>query len=468
MADMTKSGMGDLEITWAHDIETRDGKLTTDAQMVNAMVEKDSQGVCIVKRPGTSYYNPGGPVGAAQGNLFISGTLWWIVNDKLYQNGSPSVSITLPGLTVSGQNYFSVSDFPFGTSYLHNGVQMWKIVGTTPTLISGNPTPMSPGMAELDGVIYVMDTLGKVYGSALNDGTTWPALDFVQADYWLGQGRGLIRHLNYIIAYYNRGIQVYYDANSAPNGSGIALAPVLSASYTTGCPRGNTLQELADVTYFVAIDSEYGPSVKAMQGLQLTKVSTPYVDKILQETNLQLLFSASFRVAGHQFYLLQSASPAYTLVYDTEMQIWSTWQTRANTGLANFGGLYGATDGTQQFLQDTTSGLVMVLSPDTYTDAIGTIPVSCTTPNYEWGNLNYKRFSYMQQIAATTTTSINISFTDDDYQTFSTPRAISLQYPRKQLRNCGASRSRAWVMAHEDNTPLRLYAVKIAATILSR
>ena len=85
MADMTKSGMGDLEITWAHDIETRDGKLTSDAQMVNAMVEKDSQGVCIVKRPGTFYYNPGGPTGVAQGSLFISGTLWWIVNDKLYE-----------------------------------------------------------------------------------------------------------------------------------------------------------------------------------------------------------------------------------------------------------------------------------------------------------------------------------------------------------------------------------------------
>jgi len=469
MADMTRSGMGDLEITWTHGIESRDGMLTSDAQMVNALVEKDSQGVCCVKRPGTVYTNPTGPQGTAQGSVYINGVLWWIVNDKLYINGTTALIITLPGLTVMDLQYSTLSDFVVGTSYLHNGVQMWKIVGTTATLVSGSPTPLSPGFVELDGVAYVMDTSGVIHGSAINDAATWPALDFVRADYSLGSGAGISRHLNYIMGFYDRGLQVYWDANAAPNGSGIALSPALSASYTTGTANGHTIQELADVTYFVSLDKEYGPSVQSMQGLQMSKVSDVYVDKMLQNVNLSLLQSTVIRVAGHPLYILNSGDAfSFTLVYDISTQIWSTWTTRVSGVVRPFAGRYGAQNNLAQYMQDTSTGLVMEVLPNVYTDANGTIPVSCTTPNYEWGNLNYKRFSYMQQIAATTTTSINISFTDDDYQTFSTPRSISLQYPRKQLRNCGASRSRAWMMTHEDNTPLRLYAVKIAATVLSR
>lgn len=470
MADMTQSAMGDLEVTWAHPIETRDGTLTADAQMVNALVEKDGQGTCIVKRPGTAYFNPGGPTGSAQGSVYINGVLWWIVSDVLYENGNPAFSITLPGITVLDQRYSTLSDFPPGTSYVHNGIQMWKIVGTVATLVSGSPTPLLSGFVELDGVAYVMDTSGIIHGSGLNDASTWPALDFVQADYWLGSGMGISRHLNYVMGFYARGLQVYWDANAAPNGSGIALNPVLSASFTTGTSNGFTIQELADVTYFVSLDKQYGPSVQSMQGLNMVKVSDTYVDKMLQITNLQLLRSTVIRVAGHSLYILNSASPGYTLVYDISTQIWSTWTSHFNvTGLVSpFSGLYGAQNLLEQFMQDTSTGLVMTVSPTFYTDAVGTIPVKCVTPNYEWGTLNYKRFSYMQQIANTTTTSINVSFTDDDYQTFSTPRAISLQFPRKELRNCGSARSRAWVMTHEDNTPLRLYSVKIAGTVLTR
>lgn len=463
-----------LEVSWAHTIETRDGTLAADAKNINCFIEKDSQGTCIVKRPGSTYLTFGsggttpGPQGTAQGSVFISGTIWWIVNDVLYQNGNPAVSIVLPGVSPIGIPYYAISDFPFGTSYLSNGFQMFKIVGTTATLITGQPTPLVPGFVELDGVAYVMGTTGIIYGSAINDATTWPALDFVQADYWLGQGRGIVRHLNYIVALYNRGTVLYWDANAAPNGQGIALNPVLSSAFTMGCASGATIQELADVTYWLAFNKEYGPSVQSLQGLQMVSISTPYVEKILQTANLAATYATSLRIAGHSFYVLTLAIPGITLAYDVGTQQWAEWTSIVGGNVNVFVGKFSANNGFTQLSQDSSTGMVMQFSDSVYTDATGPLPVTCVTPNYDWGTLNWKRFGYMNQIANTVNTTVSVSYTDDDYQSFSTPRTIDLSTVRKQLRNCGSSRRRAWMLQHTDNTPLRVYDMKVSTTGLPR
>jgi hypothetical protein len=108
------------------------------------------------------------------------------------------------------------------------------------------------------------------------------------------------------------------------------------------------------------------------------------------------------------------------------------------------------------------------MRPTYYTDATGPINVTCVTPPYDWKTSNYKRFNYMSQLSDFVQTSISISYTDDDYESFSTPRVMSLMGARNQLRNCGSSRRRAWMMFHQDNTPLRLYEVRMDMDILAR
>ena len=479
----------DVTISWAHPIGTRDGALTKDARMVNCFAGKTENGVAIVKRPGTLYVSSGN-TGNAQGQFADFGTQYFIVDNQAYLSGSSGAGggIAIPTPSGGALAYWSISAEEAGapsTVIQDEPGGLWTFNGSVFTKVTDtnyNSTPVAPGITYLDGVYYAMRVDGQVIGSAINDPTTWPALDFVQADVTYLAGITLLRHLNYIIAFYDQGTQVFWDANAAPNTQGIALLPVLNASFTTGCFNARTVVELNDVSVWVAHSSLYGRTVQSFQGLQMVPISDPFIEKILSQPaltqNSSQMWAFGVKICGHQFYVLTLAQLNVTLVYDFTEQNWSTWSTIVNgveqffTGRfyfrsEGFDGVFGDT------LQDTTTGRQIVLSEATFTDAAYAlptvlIPVTCVTPNYDWGTLNWKRFTAMFQQADTVTTTINIAFSDDDYQTFSTPRTMSLQFPLKQLRNCGSSRRRAWKMTHSDATSLRLYDVKAPVTLANR
>lgn len=479
----------DVTISWAHPIGTRDGTLTKDAKMVNCFVEKTENGTAIVKRPGTSYASSGN-TGTPQGQFAYFGTQYFIINNQAYQSGSSGGGggLAIPAPSGGTLAYWSVSAEEAGapsTVIQDEAGQLWTFNGAVFTKVTDAnyiSTPVAPGIVYLDGVYYAMRVDGQVIGSAINDPTVWPALDFAQADVTYLAGITLLRHLNYVIAFYDQGTQVFWDANAAPNTQGIALLPVLSASFTTGCFNARTVVELRDMSIWVAHSSVFGRTVQMLQGLQMTPISDTFVEKILNQValtqNSSQMWAFGVEICGHMFYVLTLAELNLTLVYDIVGQSWSTWSTVVN-GVEQFfagrfyfrsegfGGVFGDT------LQDTTTGRQIVLSAATFTDAAFAlptvnIPVACITPNYDWGTLNWKRFTAMFQQADTITTTIGIAYTDDDYQTFSTPRVMSLQFPLKQLRNCGSSRRRAWKMTHSDATPLRLYDVKAPITLANR
>jgi len=481
----TAQSNNELSISWGHPIGTRDGTLTTDAKMVNCFMEKEEgEGVAVVKRPGTSYQSTA--TGTAQGFFKFNGLGYFIVNDVAYFIDPPTQGsgIAIPSVFNPGQFYTSI-DSQFATTptliqnqegelWTFNGAAFTKVTDTNYT--GGNP---QFGIAYLDGVYYAIWQDGKIVGSALNDPTTWPALDFVQADIEFGGGVTVTRHLNYILAFYQSGLQVYYDANAAPNGSGIALNPVLSASFRTGAFNAATVSEINDVTYFVGSTPLYGRSVQMLNGLTMQKISDAYVERILNNTALEFpslhIWSFGIQIMGHSFYVLNLTPINVTLVYDITTGVWSTWSSVVGGVEQYFVGRgYSSANGAEgafgDFTQDTTTGRIMSISPSLYTDATGNINMTCVTPNYDWGTLNWKRFASMQQIADTQTagTMVNVSYSDDDYQTFSTPRQIDMSTVRKQMRNCGSSRRRAWMLQYTGNTPMRLNEMKVLTAGLPR
>ena len=489
--------------SWASSLETRDGTLTKDAKMVNCFVEKTSNGVAIVKRPGSAYVstNTGTPQG--QFNTWYNGaspaSSFYIVNNTIYEYGNPSFSLAIP-TTASGYAPYSIVSGPslspgtFGVyAILQNvgfhtwppspGGGLWVFNGATLTPAGGS-YPINnavPGIAVLNGITYLMTYAGNIQGSAFNDPTTWPALDFIGPIGAVGVGMGVWRHLNFIVAYYSEGIQVYYDANAAPNGQGIALGPVSNASWSTGLLSYWSLVELNDVTFFLAEDTVFGRTIQAMIGLQLQKISTPFVEKILDLIPINTaggsfvgssvaVWASGIRIAGHSFYVITLADLGITLAYDVELQLWQQWSSVVGGVEQYFTGRYYINSSLGNYIQDLSTGRTMQMEQNLYTDATGPIPVTCVTKQHDWGSLNWKRFASMTQLGdtATSSTNIQVSFTDDDYNTFSTPRNIDMSTVRKQLRNCGSSRRRAWKMFYEDNYPLRLWEMELDMIGLKR
>jgi hypothetical protein len=301
-------------------------------------------------------------------------------------------------------------------------------------------------------------------------------LDFVQADVTYDAGMTVLRHLNYIIGFYDKGTQVFWDANAAPNGSGIALQPVLNASFTTGCFNGSTVAEINDMSFWLAHSLLNGRTVQMFQGLQLVKISTPFIEKILNQvalTQASPIWAFGIQTAGHQFYVLTLPVLNVTLVYDIDMKLWGTWSSVVGGVEQYFTGRFyqqevPSSGFSGDSLQDTSTGKQMLVLPTVYVDATGGLPVTCITQPYDWNTSNYKRFNYVSQLGDSNNTSVNISFTDNDYQTFSTPRAMSLTGPRNQLRGGGSSRRRAWKLFHQDNTPLRLTELRLDMDIMPR
>jgi hypothetical protein len=481
MADQAEDQ--DLPVTWTHPIGTRDGTLTTDAKMVNAFAEKTETGFAAIKRPGTSYYS--GILGTAQGQFSYFGANFFIVNNRAYNSATLSgAGIAIPSATTPYVSYVAVSAEEAGapsTVIQDANGNLWTFNGATFTKVTDanyTGTLVAQGISYLDGVYYAMRVDGQVIGSAINDPTTWPALDFVQADVTYDAGVTILRHLNYIIGFYSAGTQVFWDANAAPNTQGIALQPVLNASFTTGCFNGATIVELCDVSYWVANTSQYGRSVQTLQGLNMVRISTPYIEKILNQpalTNLSTMWAFGIQICGHIFYVLTIPILNVTLVYDLVSQSWSTWSSVVGGVEQYFTGRFYQNEQGQSAagivgdsLMDTSTGKQMLILPSTYVDATGPINVTCITPPYDWSTSNYKRFNYISQLADSINTNINISFSDNDYQSFSTPRAMGLTGPRNQLRGGGSSRRRIWKMFHQDNTPLRLYELRLDMDIMAR
>lgn len=482
MADGEVEKSGAVTISWVHSIGTRDGTLTADAKMVNCFAEKTDSGMAAIKRPGTAYVS--GITGTAQGQFSYFGTNYFIVNNSAYLAGTIAGSgIAIPSPALGNLAYWSIDAEEAGapqTTLQDEAGDLWVFNGSAFTKVTDTnytSTPVAPGMSYLDGVYYAMRVDGQVIGSAINDPTTWPALDFVQADVTYGAGISTLRHLNYVLGFYDKGLQVFWDANAAPNGSGIALQPVLSASYRTGCFNARTIVELGDVTFFVSHNTQYGRQVQMINGLQLQPVSTPFIEKILSQTaltqNSAAMWAFGIRISGHQMYVLTLVELNVTLVYDMTTQLWTTWSSTVG-GVSQYfvGRFYIESQGQESIygdvLMDVSTGKQINMLPTLYTDATGSITVTSITAPYDWGTFDYKRFDVMYQFADTINTTINISYSDNDYQSFSTPRQIQLSNARKQMRNCGSSRRRIWMMTHTDTTPLRLFALTSPTDVATR
>jgi hypothetical protein len=308
-----------------------------------------------------------------------------------------------------------------------------------------------------------MGVSGTVYGSALQNIAAWPALNFIAADATLGNGIGLIRHLNYLVAYYQNGIQFYYDAGNA---TGSPLAPVSNASWTTGCASAATLRETTDITFFVSKTRQYGRMVSSFEGLALSTVSNPFVERILNRSTLLKASSFNIKTQGHHFYGITLPDQNVTLVYDSVFQDWHLWSSVVNGVEQYFTGVNYLGSSTQDLFQDVNTTNAIAMSPAVYADVTGPINTFIRTPPVTFGSLKQKRIAAMYVLADNIPTTIQLRYSDDDYNTFSTWRSVAMSSVRKMLQRCGMTRRRSWDMLHTDNTPLRLLQLELDIKVM--
>lgn len=179
-----------------------------------------------------------------------------------------------------------------------------------------------PGIAYLDGTFYVMDEQARIWGSALGDGTSWSALNFVTAEHEPGAGVALGKSQNNVIAFKEWSTEFFYDA---ANATGSPLSPVQNGFNLIGCASGHSLATVDGVLVWVSQSRQKGRSVYAMSGLEAVPISTPDVERVLNRSTLETVHSYGLKLAGHTFYVLTLVDLDVTLVYDFSSKVWATW-----------------------------------------------------------------------------------------------------------------------------------------------
>lgn len=319
-----------------------------------------------------------------------------------------------------------------------------------------------PGVVNVDDTIYVMDFQGVIYGSNLSTPFDWSALNFITADYAADTGVALWKYQNFVVAFKSTTIQFFRDAGRFP---GSPLLPITDANLNIGCASAGSIARMGNTLYFMATPGDkYGRYIGRFNGFQVERVSTPDVDRVLN--NLlpdAFVYAYSFELDGHPFYLLTfKQGPTVTLVYDDLMKLWYIWN---NGGLGYFGMTAYATDGIRDYFQDLANGIIRTPSPIQYQD--DGVATSCVIqgPKADGGNNNWKSVVATTVIAdrrtATAPNNILVQWSDDDGVTYNTGRTVDLSISRPRFTRSGRFRRRTYKLTHTSNNPLRLEALEI-------
>ncbi len=436
--------------------ENRDETTNRDAKIINGYLEQVSkEDIMIYKRPGLATYSTA-TAGAGCGIYNWLGNIYTIWGATLYKD-NVAVSGTVD--TTGGVYTFSQCLGATPKLFFQNGVKAYTYdagAGLVNVSDGDYPAAAQKGSAYLDGTTYVMTGKASIQGSALNDPTSWDPANVLIAQIEPDGGIFLAKQLVYVIAFKQWSVEVFYDAGNA---AGSPLAPVQGAKVSVGCKHQDTVRELEGTLFWLSQSRGGSIGVMEMDGLKAKTISTPAIERLLQQADFTTVYSWVTKVAGHKLYVVTLTASNLTLAYDVTSQRWYQW---TDSGGNYFPIISSTISSAQQpLLQHATNGLVYKMEITNYTDQGALITFDLYTPNYDGGTRMGKYMHSMDVVADQTTGStLQIRKSDDDYQTWSNFRTVDLGSKRPRLTGCGTFRRRAYHLRHACNTPFRISAIE--------
>jgi hypothetical protein len=464
--------------------------LQKDARLINCFAEFDSEDkeYWIYKRLGlstTPIYTAGAPAtGLGTYTETGSGTVYSVFGNQLFYGSAFIGNVNSNGpyswetLGPAGQASRQVA--------LQNGSAAYTIRFSagpfvTPFMVQitdpNFPSSTSvPGWCFIDGTLYVMDTSGNIWGAmTVNSANTWSALNVIEASSNADLGVALGKQLNYLIALKQYSTQVFYDAGNAPPGS--PLAPVQDAQIPLGCLHGNSVQSIDNSMLWLTSNQTISPQVVQMDNLVPTIVSTPAVERLLDNidwTNVQLgVRSWVLKHGGHRFYFLTIIQLNLTLVYDLDQKLWYVWtDSQGNywpiVASSFIPPLIGGAGGIHLAQHISNGNLYQMDGDYEFPNDYGNLfPVDIYTPNLDFGTVRRKMLNGMYFRADRTPNSfLQARYSDDDYSSWSNFRTIDLSKNKPRMMSCGTFvQRRAYHFRHLCNTSFRIKTIDLAMEV---
>lgn len=377
--------------------------------------------------------------------VYYNGNLYTVVSPGTSGSTGPTSTDTTTTFTNGGTTMIYVGPAAGATSQL-NGFPSGNIV---------------PGATYFDTYTVIMTTDGKIWNSEPEDPNRWNALNFITAESEPDDAVGLVKHLNYIVAFKQWSTEFFYDA-ATPVGS--PLLPNLTFNLEFGCASGNSIVQMEETVVWIAQGKDNGKTVLMLNGTRPVEVTNIGVERILNNTtNLENVRAYSLKISGHYFYVLNLIDDNITLVLDIKLKQWMIWTSFVNGKEDILDGVFYAAWNNKHYTIDNIDGNVYNINEGSYTDDAGPIQFRVRTNLFDAESTKRKFISRLEIVGDKVGTTLNIRHTDDDYNTWSEYRKVDLKTDRSVLYQNGSFRRRAYEFFNTDNVPLRLQACEIDA-----
>lgn len=329
----------------------------------------------------------------------------------------------------------------------------------------GNSTlakTIKAGAVFLNGFIYVMDKDGVVYNSDLNSIVNWTANGSINSNSYPDKGVSLIRYRNLVAAFNTTSIEFFSDAG---NPSGTPLVNNTQATIKLGAASSSGICSVEDNLVWVSSSTSGGSSVYLLEDYTPKKISTPIIEQQIALSGADSVSMVAAKFFGRTFVFLILTNNTYLFCLEDKM--WHEWHATHNY----WDFLAVASTGTNHVYGISKSsapdvvGILWKLdvSSVVYTDDSTPYTMTVQTSKVDFDNAFRKRLSRIKIIgdAQVMSSILSISWSDDDYQSFTTPRDVDLtnQYP--YINNCGQFRRRAFRFTNTSDTSVRLEAVEL-------
>jgi hypothetical protein len=245
---------------------------------------------------------------------------------------------TLPNYTAAGTTLATGAYLPTICSNGSAGNQLFIVSGelgyifdlTTNSLTQitdpGFPTRVRMG-AFSDGYFAASVTESRAWQlSALEDGTSWDALDVAERSIASDQIAAFIRTERLFALLGVQTSEFWYD-------SGDPLFPYQPTGQLLehGIAAPFTAQRFSDTLVWVGQDQDGLGVVWRLEGNTVRVISTRTINRLIQHgglgatNDLRTATAFTYQEDGHNFYLLQLPVCDYTLVYDLMLDRWYKW-----------------------------------------------------------------------------------------------------------------------------------------------
>jgi len=467
-----------------------DPKQTVAQNIFFELIQNQSTGenyYNVIKRDGWEIAFPTPDLQPVLGLYYWSITGYTVVVTKnhIYQyNQSTGVLVTtaatLSFTSVNSQKYgVNFTEFLFEDGHVDLIISSGDVAGGLSTAGAWNPisdpdfpTSFFSYPVFLDGYLFFVDDKGNIINSDLNNPYSWTASNFIAVESYPDITQAIARVGNYIVALGTSSCEWFYDA---ANPTGTPLARVDGATQEIGYLQGLAATENA--VYFVGRSSKGAASVYQIKGLKVTDMGSPPVRRWLGVTTVVRNRRGSIlNMAGHRFYIINQVTDqtqaVQTYMLDLDNQMWSSLIFRqdaagpyifsSTTGFDNnLTNDYGAT---HTYFSEFGVNNVSVFRPElTQDNSIINFTCQFTTRPLDFGNYRLKFVSrlvfYTDQTPASST--MNISWSDDDMNTYTTPRTVNVANVYQPLYACGSFRKRSFKLTYTDQYPMRWRSVEV-------